>query len=50
MMKGKNLIDSAAVAVDFTVESIIRTYKAKTDIRFGVNFEEGLQKLAKVLK
>jgi pyridoxine kinase len=50
MMKGKNLIDSAAVAVDFTVESIIRTYKAKTDIRFGVNFEEGLQKLAKLIK
>ncbi|MDD4502453.1 MAG: pyridoxamine kinase [Clostridia bacterium] len=50
MLKGKTLIDSATVAVDFTVDSIIRTYKAKTDIRFGVNFEEGLQKLAKVLK
>ena len=50
MMKGKSLIESATVAVDFTVESIIRTYNAKTDIRFGVNFEEGLQDLAKALK
>ena len=29
-------------AVDFTYEAIRRTYDAKTDIRFGVNFEEGL--------
>ena len=50
MMRGKSLIESATVAVDFTVESIMRTYNAKTDVRFGVNFEEGLQKLAEVLK
>lgn len=50
MIKDKNLIESATVAVDFTVESLIRSYKAKTDIRFGVNFEAGLEKLAKVLK
>jgi len=50
MMRGKSLIESATVAVDFTVESIIRTYNVKTDVRFGVNFEEGLQKLAEILK
>jgi pyridoxine kinase len=50
MLKGRNLIDSAKIAVDFTVASISRTYKAKTDVRFGVNFEEGLGKLAKDLK
>lgn len=50
MLKGKSLIDAATIAVDFTVESIIRTFNAKTDIRFGVNFEAGLQHLAKVLE
>lgn len=32
------------IAVDFTTRSIARTYKAGTDIRFGVNFEAGIPK------
>ena len=37
---------AAAVAVNFTAESIRRTYAAGTDTRFGVNFEEGLKDLS----
>ena len=33
---------AARIAVDFTVSSIARSKAAGTDIRFGVNFEEGL--------
>jgi len=43
VLKGKSLSDSAKIAVDFTVSSILRTDKA--DLRFGVNFEAGLGKL-----
>jgi len=40
-MKGFGLERSAKIAVDFTHGGIARTAAAKTDIRFGVNFEEG---------
>lgn len=43
-LKGKNLVDSAKIAVEFTFEAIKRTYNAKTNAKFGVNFEEGLNK------
>lgn len=33
------------IAVDFTQRSIERTYNAKTDVRFGVNFEAGIPRL-----
>jgi pyridoxine kinase len=46
LLKGHKLSDAAAVAVDFTVESIHRTKMAGTDVRFGVDFENGLAKLA----
>lgn len=36
------LKDAAQIAVDFTTESIRKTYEAKTDIRFGVNFEQSI--------
>lgn len=39
---GLPLGDAVAAAVDLTVSSIVRTYDAKTDIRYGVNFEAGL--------
>lgn len=42
VMKGLKLSDSVSLAVMFTLESIKRTSKAGTDLRFGVNFEEGL--------
>ncbi len=40
---GLSLGDAVEAAVDLTVGSIIRTYDAKTDIRYGVNFEAGLR-------
>lgn len=42
LMNGFALQDSAQIAVDFTVNSIERTLKAGTDVRFGVNFEQEL--------
>lgn len=39
---GLTLRDAVTAAVNFTVGSIIRTYDAKTDVRYGVNFEAGL--------
>ena len=40
---GLSLRDAVTAAVNFTVGSIIRTYDAKVDIRYGVNFEAGLR-------
>ncbi|MDR0696907.1 MAG: pyridoxamine kinase [Christensenellaceae bacterium] len=42
LVKNKKLSKAVEIAVDFTVGSIKRTYESQTDIRFGVNFEEGL--------
>ena len=42
MESGLGLQDSVKAAVDFTVGSIARTYAARTDVRFGVNFECGI--------
>ncbi len=50
MLRGKSLGESVKIAVDFTVGSIQRTFDAKTDIRFGVNFEEGLADYSNILK
>lgn len=47
LVNGRNLSDASKIAVDFTVESINRTYNAKTDVRFGVNFEKGIEKFIK---
>ena len=41
-MRGKNIFESADIALDFTCAAIGRTFKSKTDTRFGVNFEQGL--------
>ncbi len=38
----KSIFESAEIALEFTCESIGRTYKAGTDTRLGVNFEQGL--------
>lgn len=46
-LAGNSFGNSLQAAVDFTQESIERTYKAKTDIRFGVNFEAGLEEYAR---
>ncbi len=45
MNRGKSFNDSVRIAVDFTQESILRTYHAGTDVRFGVDFESGLPEL-----
>lgn len=50
LMNNFNLIDSATIAVNFTTDSIRRTYKAKTDYRFGVNFEQSFPDFLKELK
>lgn len=42
LMRGHGLSRAARIAVDLTVSSIARTRAAGTDVRFGVNFEEGL--------
>jgi pyridoxine kinase len=44
-----SLKDAAQIAVDFTVNAIQRTFQAKTDIRFGVNFEESIPQFLKDL-
>lgn len=49
LMKGFSLHDATDVAVSFTTESIQRTADAKTDIRFGVNFEDSIPGLLKKL-
>ena len=46
-MMGKSHAEAIQIAVDFTHDSIKRTLEAKTDIRFGVNFEAGLGEYAK---
>lgn len=50
LMNEFSLLDSAAIAVNFTADSIRRTYKAKTDHRFGVNFEQSFPDFLKELK
>lgn len=45
-----NLDEAAQIAVNFTADSIRRTFKAKTDYRFGVNFEQCIPDFLKELK
>lgn len=48
-MRGRSLEDSARIAVDLTCGSILRTKATGTDLRFGVNFEEGLPDFIRAL-
>ena len=50
VLRGFDLSQAARIAVDFTAQSINRTYNAKTDLRFGVNFEQGLPELMRMLR
>lgn len=50
ILNGFTLNESAAIAVRFTTASIRRTADAKTDIRFGVNFEQSIPEFLKDLK
>lgn len=49
ILNGEKLRDAAQIAVDYTASSIQKTAIAKTDIRFGVNFEETTPSLIKSL-
>jgi pyridoxine kinase len=49
LLNGCALAKAVKNAVDFTASSIERTREAGTDIRFGVNFEAGLPRLAQRL-
>ena len=50
MLKGASLTRAIQVAGQFTYESIQRTLRDGKDLRFGVNFEEGLASLAKIVE
>ncbi|MDD2436546.1 MAG: pyridoxamine kinase [Massilibacteroides sp.] len=50
LLNGFNLKEATRIAVRFTTESISRTYRAKTDIRFGVDFERSIPEFLKDLK
>jgi len=45
LVSGCSLSVATKKAVDFTYSSIQRTYEARTDSRFGINFEAGLSAL-----
>jgi pyridoxine kinase len=50
LLNGKTLPQSCKIAVDFVCGAIERTAKAKTDIRFGVDFENGIADFAHQVK
>jgi pyridoxine kinase len=49
LLNGFPLSEASAIAVRYTADSIRRTYKAGSDIRFGVNFEQGFPDLLRAL-
>jgi pyridoxine kinase len=49
LLNGFSLSESAGIAVRYTAGSIRRTHEAGSDIRFGVNFEQGFPDLLKEL-
>ncbi|MDR1675369.1 MAG: pyridoxamine kinase [Tannerella sp.] len=50
LLNGFTLPDATRIAVNFTVASIRRTFEARTDVRFGVNFEQSIPEFLKELK
>lgn len=50
LSRGFPLPGAARAAVDFTAGAIGRTHAAGTDVRFGVNFEEGIPAYARLLE
>jgi pyridoxine kinase len=49
VMRGLPVGRAIEIAVDYTAGSIRRTFDSKTDVRFGVNFEAGIEKYIKAL-
>ena len=50
ILNGKTLEEAIAAAVDFTHDAIERTYEAKTETRYGVDFENALPVLMEKVK
>lgn len=50
LLNGKTLEEAIAAAVDFTHEAIERTFEAKTEARYGVDFENALPVLLEKVK
>lgn len=50
LLNGCGLKAAANVAVDFTTDSIKRSYQEQTDVRYGVNFEAGLGELTSMIQ
>lgn len=50
LINGFDLHRASEIAVDFTTSSIARTFKAKTDLRYGVNFEQSLPEFVKIMQ
>jgi pyridoxine kinase len=50
LLNGFSLNESAAIAVRFTTSAIQKTAEAKTDIRFGVHFEQSIPEFLQDLK
>ena len=46
LVKGHPLAKATDIAVEFTLESVRRSYLAGTDVKYGVDFETGLVNLA----
>jgi len=49
LLNGFSLHHATQIAVNFTANSIQRTFEAKTDVRFGVNFEQTIPNFLKEL-
>jgi pyridoxine kinase len=50
IINGKSISNASKIAVKYTADSILRTHQASTDIRFGVNFESGIEDLIRACK
>ena len=50
LLDGKSYLRSAQIAARYTAESIRRTKAAGTDVRFGLNFEQGIPDFIQMLK
>ena len=49
LLNGQSLLESARIAADFTYDAVLRTSRAGTDPRYGVQFEPGIPRLIRRL-
>lgn len=50
LVNGLDIFKATELAVNFTAESVKRTKEAGTDIRYGVDFEEGLEDMIRCIR